>query len=154
MRPELFGVSRRWPSKRTRETTGQACVNSGIFHCLPFNSSALYYHQTPTRRYGHASTLPRSLLITGHRNMHSRRLWNGMFDRHRAEITVMQFTGHSLPVHHFVTAPWDFYLVPYCQPSCILQLSWEMLSCEKWSRWPPLSSKTWQILGYVATVVE
>ena len=22
-------------------------------------------------------------------------LWNGMFDRHQAEITVMQFTGHS-----------------------------------------------------------
>ena len=28
--------------------------------------------------------------------MHFRRLWNGMFDRHRVEITVMQFTGHSL----------------------------------------------------------
>ena len=26
--------------------------------------------------------------------------WNGMFDRHQAEITVMQFTSHSLPVHH------------------------------------------------------
>ena len=26
-------------------------------------------------------------------------LWNGMFDRHQVEITVMQFTGHSLPVH-------------------------------------------------------
>ena len=98
-------------------TTWQACVNSGIFLCLPFNSSALYFHQTPTRRYGHASTPPWSLPITGQRNMHSRRLWNGMFDRHRAEITVMQFTGHSLPVHPFVTAPWDFYLVPYCQPS-------------------------------------
>ena len=36
------------------------------------------------------------------------RLWNGMCDRHRAEITVMQFTGHSLPVHHFVTTQWDF----------------------------------------------
>ena len=159
MRPGLFDVSRRWPRKRTRGN--DACVNSGIFHCLPFNSSALYDHQTPTRRYGHASTPPRSLPITGHRNMHFRRLWNGMFvtapwhfyrvpycqqsspmrslpitghrnmhfrrlwngmfDRHRAEITVMQFTGHSLPVHHFVTARWDFFLVLYCQPSCILQ---------------------------------
>ena len=27
-------------------------------------------------------------------------LWNRMFNRHQAEITVMQFTGHSLPVHH------------------------------------------------------
>ena len=26
-------------------------------------------------------------------------LWNRMFNRHQEEITVMQFTGHSLPVH-------------------------------------------------------
>ena len=32
-------------------------------------------------------------------------LWNGMFDRHQAEITVMQFTGHSLPVHHSEVGP-------------------------------------------------
>ena len=41
-------------------------------------------------------------------------LWNGLFDRHQAEITVMQFTGHSLPGHQFVTVPWDFNPVPYC----------------------------------------
>ena len=39
-------------------------------------------------------------------------LWNGMFDRHQAEISVMQFIGHSLPVHH---------LVPYNQPSSSAQ---------------------------------
>ena len=39
------------------------------------------------------------------------------FDHHRVEITVMQFTGHPLPVHQFVTVPWDFNPVPYCQPS-------------------------------------
>ena len=39
------------------------------------------------------------------------------FDHHRAEITVMQFTGHPLPVHQFVTVPWDFNPVPYCQLS-------------------------------------
>ena len=44
-------------------------------------------------------------------------LWNGMFDRHQAEITVMQFRGHSLPVHHSVAAQWDLHLVPYYQPS-------------------------------------
>ena len=44
-------------------------------------------------------------------------LWNGMFDRHQAEITVMQFTGHSLPVHQSMNVPWDFYLVPFFQPS-------------------------------------
>ena len=37
-------------------------------------------------------------------------IWNGMFDRHQAEITVMQFTGHSLPVHQSMTVPWDFTL--------------------------------------------
>ena len=27
-------------------------------------------------------------------------LWNRMFKRHQAEITVMQFRGYSLPMHH------------------------------------------------------
>ena len=33
-------------------------------------------------------------------------LWNGMIDRHPAEITVMQFTGHSLPVHQSMSVSW------------------------------------------------
>ena len=33
-------------------------------------------------------------------------LWNGMIDRHQAEITVMQFTGHSLPVHQSMSVSW------------------------------------------------
>ena len=36
-------------------------------------------------------------------------LWNRMFNRHQAEITVMQFTGHSLPVHQSMSVPWEFY---------------------------------------------
>ena len=76
--------------------------NSWNFLC-----TGLYNSSMPTQ----------SLPITGHRNMHFRRLWNGMFYRHRTEITVMQFTGHSLPAHQFVTVPWDFNPVPYCQPS-------------------------------------
>ena len=36
--------------------------------------------------------------------------------RHQAEITVMQFTVHSLPVHQSMSVPWDFYLVPFFQP--------------------------------------
>ena len=43
-------------------------------------------------------------------------LWNRMFNRHQPEITVMQFRGHSLPVHHSVVAQWDLHLVPYYQP--------------------------------------
>ena len=40
-----------------------------------------------------------------------------MFDRHQAKITVMQSIGHSLPVHQSTNVPWDFYLVPFFQPS-------------------------------------
>ena len=36
-------------------------------------------------------------------------LWNPMFDRHQAEITVMQFRGHSLPVRQSMSALWDFF---------------------------------------------
>ena len=45
-------------------------------------------------------------------------LWNRMFDRHHAEITVMQFTGYSLPVCQSMSVPWEFffYLVPFRQP--------------------------------------
>ena len=43
--------------------------------------------------------------------------WNRMLDRHRAEITVMQFTGHSFPVHQSMSVSWEFfYLVPFHQP--------------------------------------
>ena len=37
-------------------------------------------------------------------------------NRHQAEITVMQFRGHSLPVHQSVLAQCDLYLVPYYKP--------------------------------------
>ena len=36
-------------------------------------------------------------------------LWNRMFDRHQAEITVMQFTSHSLPVRKSMSVPWEFF---------------------------------------------
>ena len=37
-------------------------------------------------------------------------LWNRMFDRHQAEVTVMQFTGYSLPVHQSMSVSWEFFL--------------------------------------------
>ena len=40
---------------------------------------------------------------------HFRYLWNGLCDRHRAEITVMQFTGYSLLVHQSMSVPWEFF---------------------------------------------
>ena len=35
--------------------------------------------------------------------------WNRMFNRHQAEITDMQFTGHSLSVHQSMSVPWRFF---------------------------------------------
>ena len=75
------------------------------------------------------------LPITGHRNMHFRRLWNGLFDCHQAEITVMQFTGHSLPVHQSVTVPWDFNPVPYCQPSSPMPMEYALPPSLEWHVW-------------------
>ena len=39
-------------------------------------------------------------------------LWNGMVDPHQAEITVMQFRGHSLPVYQSMRVSWDFLPCP------------------------------------------
>ena len=39
-------------------------------------------------------------------------LWNRMFNRHQAKITVMQFTGHSPPVHQSMSVPWEFLARP------------------------------------------
>ena len=36
-------------------------------------------------------------------------LWNRMFNRHQAEITVIQFRGHCLPVHQSMSVPWEFF---------------------------------------------
>ena len=38
--------------------------------------------------------------------------WNHLLDHHQAEITAMQFTGHSLPVHQSMSVPWEFFLPP------------------------------------------
>ena len=37
-------------------------------------------------------------------------LWNRMSNRHQAEITVMQFRGHSLPVRQSMRVSWIFFL--------------------------------------------
>ena len=68
--------------------------------------------------------------------MHFRRLWNGMFDRHWAEIIVMQFTSYSLPVHQLVTVPRDFNPVPYCQPSSPTPMEYATSASLEWHVWP------------------
>ena len=39
-------------------------------------------------------------------------LWNRMFNRHQAEITVLQFRGHSLPVRQSMRVSWFFLACP------------------------------------------
>ena len=66
---------------------------------------------------------------------HFRCPWNGMFDCHRAEITVMQFTGHSLPVHQS-NCTVRFYLVPFCQPSSPTPMEYALPPSLEWCVWP------------------
>ena len=39
-------------------------------------------------------------------------VWNRMFNRHQAEITIMQFRGHSLLVRQSMRVSWDFLAHP------------------------------------------
>ena len=48
--------------------------------------------------------------MTGHRDMSLPPSLECHVCSSSAEITVMQFTGHSLPVHPSVSVPWDFTL--------------------------------------------
>ena len=78
-------------------------------------------------------------------------LWNGMFDRHQAEITDMQFRAHSLPVHQSMSVSWDFFLVPFRQPISAYPISFDYWPLEcvtssrcitlEWHVWPGRRSK-------------
>ena len=54
-----------------------------------------------------------------------------MFDHHQAEITVMQFTGHSLPVHQSMRVPWDFLPCPIssAKPANTISFDYWPLEC-------------------------
>ena len=39
--------------------------------------------------------------------------WNRMLDHYQAEITAMQFTGHSLSVHQSMSVPWEFFTLSH-----------------------------------------
>ena len=53
----------------SRLSLQQYCLPSYSPVCLLFNSSALYYFQTPTRWYGHVSTPPQLLPISSDRDV-------------------------------------------------------------------------------------
>ena len=63
-------------------------------------------------------------------------LWNGMFDRHQAEITVMQFTGHSLLVHQSMTVLWDFTLSHIVSQAIIGHRNVSLPLSLEWHVWP------------------
>ena len=56
-----------------------------------------------------------SYIIVQHPLSRQLDLWNRMFDRHQAEITVMQFTGSSGASVYECTMGISFYLVPFHQ---------------------------------------
>ena len=114
MRLGLFDVSRRWLRQRIQGNDGTSLREQRNFFTIFRSICQRYITFKLPRRDMDTPPRPRYLVI---RMCHFRRLWNGICDRHRAEITVMQFTGHSPPVHHFVAARWDLHLVPYSQPS-------------------------------------
>ena len=115
MRLELFDVSRRWPRQRTQSDDGISFREQrNLFRCLVQFVGLILPSNPHAEIWTRLHNLFRYLAIG---MCHFHHLWNGMCDRHRAEITVMQFTGHSLPVHHSVAARWDLHLVPYYQPS-------------------------------------
>ena len=97
--PSPFGLV--WlslPQLVSNSTTCNSTVSS--------NSTELYNRSTPTRPF-------RSNVIKQIKQLPSSRNNN----RHQVEITVMQFRGHSLPVHLSMSVPWEFfYLVPFHQP--------------------------------------
>ena len=110
---EVGAVRRGWPRQRTQSNDVTSFREQRNFFTV-FRSIRQPYITFKLPR-GDMDSPPRPrnffrYLAIG--MCHFRHLWNGMCDRHRAEITVMQFTGHSLPVHHFVTAQWEFFL-PY-----------------------------------------
>ena len=68
MRLELFNVSRRWPRQHTQSIDGTGFREQRNFFTV-FCSILLYYLQTPTRRYGHASATPQFLPISDDRDV-------------------------------------------------------------------------------------
>ena len=103
MRLGLFDVRRRRPRQRTLRDDERGFVNSGILFSL---SSSVQFVGLILPSNSHAEIKIRLYAsaifpISGDWDVLLPLIWNGLCDRRRAEITVMQFTGHSLPVHHW-----------------------------------------------------
>ena len=105
MRLELFDVSRRWPRQHTEWRRGQLREQRNLFTAFCSIRRPYIIFKLPR---GDMDTPPRLRNFFRYLAIvmcHFRYLWNGLCDRHRAEITVMQFTGHSLPAHYSEVGP-------------------------------------------------
>ena len=98
-------------------------LGAGFLYCI-LSASSLDPNSSGPLRPGVAfpTTSPLQLAATGtwlpswlryiiiqRPHDHPLDLWNRMFNRHQAEITVIQFTGHSPPVHQSMSVPWEFF---------------------------------------------
>ena len=107
---------------------GSTLLGAGFLYCI-LSASSLDPNssgpQGPLRPGGSFPTTPRLQLATTQLAWllswlsyilfqrpldRPRDLWNRMFNRHQAEITVMQFRGHSLPVSVYESIMGFFYL--------------------------------------------
>ena len=61
-------------------------------------------------------------------------LWNGMFWLSSSGNNC--HAVHPLPVNQFVTVPWDFNPIPYCQPSSPTPMEYALPSSLEWHLWP------------------
>ena len=62
-----------------------------------------------TRLISNCNSLSRLSYIIVYAHSIAYSIFGMAFDRHQAEITVMQFTGYSLPVHQSMSVPWEFF---------------------------------------------
>ena len=71
----------------------------------------LYHISPPTGTRTQLSLLPSwlSYIIVQRSIDRPLDLWNRMFNSHQAEITVMQFPGHSLPMQQSMSVPWEYF---------------------------------------------
>ena len=115
--PSALCLSRS-PGLLNRRPGGPFCWVLFSLPHLVSNSSDLQLTQTFCAELYYCFTPTQSILMASQAGIcHFQRLWTGMFEHHQAEITVMQFRGHPLPVHQFLTVLWDFNPVPYYQSS-------------------------------------
>ena len=112
--PDIAVCCSRSPGLLNRRPGGPLRLVLFSLPHLVSNSSDLQLTQTSCAELYYCFTPTQSILMASLAGIcHFRCLWTGTFDHHQAEITVMQFRSHPLPVHQFLTVLWDFNPVPY-----------------------------------------